>query len=134
MKVLHLLCVMGWVASIFALAAALRCVADRSETAPARDRFVSYGLRAYRLGHHLFGGAVVFGLVLWLFVGIGGPWLHAKLLFVILLLAHFMVGGRRLKRMKRGGDGPTRRWALWYGRLPGPALATIVWLVLGKPF
>jgi len=77
---------------------------------------------------------VVFGLILWLYVGIGGAWLHAKLVVVILLLAHFMVGGRRLKRSRRGGECPTRRWALWYGRLPVALLVAVVWLVLAKPF
>ena len=134
MKVLHLLCVMGWIATVFGMAAALRYLADESETALGRERFLAYGLRAYRLGHHLFGWAVVFGLILWLYVGIGGPWLHAKLAVVVLFLAHFIIGGRRLKQIKRGGTNPSRGWALWYVRIPAAILLAILWLVVGKPF
>lgn len=133
-KIAHLVGVIGWMATVFAMAAALRRVADEGEAGATRERFVVFGLSAYRLGHHLFGWAVVLGLVLWLYVGIGGAWLHAKLAVVALLLAHFIVGGRLLKRAKREGRYPSRVWALWYGRAPAALLLVVVWLVLGKPF
>lgn len=133
-KVFHLLCVMGWVASIFVQATALRFLANGEEKEGGRERFVVLGLGAYRMGHHLFGWAVVLGLILWLYVGIGGGWLHVKLALVSALLAHFMIGGRRLKRIRLKGEYPSRRWTIWYARLPVALLLTVVWLVLGKPF
>lgn len=132
-KLGHLLCVMGWVATVFALAAVLPFVAERAESADVRERFVRFGLAAYRLGHHLFGWAVLFGLVLWLYFGVAGGWLHVKLALVLALLVQFSVGGRRLKRIRKGGSLISRRWALWYRRIPALLLLGIVWLALGKP-
>lgn len=133
-KVAHLLCVVGWIATVFVLSAAIRIAADDVELSSVRERFVAFGLGAYRLGHHLFGWAVIFGLVLWLYVGVGGGWLHVKLVVVTLFIVHFTWGGRRLKAAKRKGVYPSRRFAFWFAWAPVALLFVVVWLVLGKPF
>lgn len=102
-KLLHLFFVMGWMTTVFGLPVLFLSMADPEMDTVARGRFVVLGRRLYRLGHHLFGWALVFGLLLWLYVGIGGRWLYVKLAVVALLLVHFTEIGRWLKRADRGG-------------------------------
>jgi putative membrane protein len=133
-KILHLWCVVGWMATVLVLPPLLQAIAAAEADAATRARFLVLGRRAYRIGHHLLGWAVLCGLVLWLKVGIGGGWLHAKLAVVAALLAHFMASGRWVKRAERGDPLPTERLLRWHGRWPMLLLAVVVWLVLAKPF
>ena len=74
------------------------------------------------------------GLVLWLHFDIVGGWLHAKLVFVALLLAHFIVAGRWLKGVDKGRALPSATTLRWFNELPVVLLVVIVYLVLAKPF
>ncbi|GGD61876.1 CopD family protein [Erythrobacter arachoides] len=70
-----------------------------------------------------------------LFSGASGlGWLHAKLLFVVLLTGYhgFMVS--KAKAMARGGRPLSERRLRIWGEVPGVLLAIIVVLVVVKPF
>ena len=92
------------------------------------------GRRLYRFGHIMFGLAVAFGLALWLHFGMSGGWLHAKLLLVALMLAHYLIGGRWLKAADAGKPLPSSKALRWFNEAPVFLLIAIVWLVLAKPF
>ena len=87
---------------------------------------------------------LAFGLVLWLgyrviadfptMVAPGSGWLHAKLALVVLMLAHFTVSGRWLKRLDKGRALPSSKALRWFNELPVFLLIAIVYLVLAKPF
>ena len=132
-KLLHLFFVIAWMAVVFGLPRLLLNLAEAGEDGPARARLIPLGRQLYRLGHHLFGLAFIFGMVLWLYLGIGGPWLHVKLVFVGLLLAHFTVGGRWLKRAAAGRALPPARVLWWFHHAPAVLLFAVIWLVLAKP-
>jgi putative membrane protein len=133
-KIFHLFFVITWMAVVFCLPPLLLVLAGVGEDPPARERLVPLGLKLYRLGHHLFGLAFALGLVLWLYFGMTGPWLHAKLVLVALLLAHFTLTGRWLKRMAAGGSLPSVAVLRWFICVPAFLLLGILWLVLAKPF
>ena len=82
----------------------------------------------------MFGLAVLLGLALWLHFGIAGAWLHAKLVLVALLLAHYIVAGRWLKGAGQGRALPSARALRWFNEPPVLVLAVIVYLVLARPF
>ena len=116
-----------------------------AEGRAVRARLLLMGRRLYRFGHIMFGIAAGFGLVLWLghFVfphslpavaGIAGGWLHAKLAFVGLLLAHFIVAGRWLKGVDKGRALPSATTLRWFNEIPVVLLVVVVYLVLAKPF
>lgn len=133
-KLLHVFFVITWMATVYSLPRMLLTLAEAGNEGALRDRVVRSGKRVYVLGHNLFGGAFCFGLVLWLYVGIGGPWLHAKLVLVVLLLVHFTIGGRWLKRYAAGRSLPSARVLWWFNQVPSILLLAILWLVLAKPF
>ena len=93
-KTAHLVFVMAWMGGVFYLPRILVNLAEAGDEPVVRARLVLMGRRLYRFGHIMFGLAVAFGLALWLHFGMSGGWLHAKLLLVALMLAHYLIGGR----------------------------------------
>jgi putative membrane protein len=126
--------VIAFMACVFYLPRILVNLAEAGDEPAVRARLLLMGRRLYRFGHTMFGIAFVLGLVLWLHFGIVGGWLHAKLVFVALLLAHFIVAGRWLKGVDKGRALPSATTLRWFNELPVVLLAVIVYLVLAKPF
>ena len=133
-KTAHLVFVFAWVAAGFYLPRLLVNLAEAGDEPAVRARLVLMGRRLYRFGHVMFGLALAAGRVLWFGFGIVGGWLHAKLLLVALLLAHFVVAGRWLKGVDAGRALPSARALRLFNELPVLLLVGIVYLVLAKPF
>ena len=133
-KTAHLVFVFAWVAAGFYLPRLLVNLAEAGDEPAVRARLVLMGRRLYRFGHVMFGLALAAGLVLWFGFGIVGGWLHAKLLLVALLLAHFVAAGRWLKGVDAGRALPSARALRLFNELPVLLLVGIVYLVLAKPF
>ncbi|KAF1696655.1 CopD family protein [Pseudoxanthomonas koreensis] len=143
-KTFHLLFVIAWMAAGFYLPRILVNLAEAGQQAEVRARLLLMGRRLYRFGHVMFGLAVLLGLVLWLghrvidgfptMVGSPAGWLHAKLLLVALLLAHYIVAGRWLKGVEQGRALPSSRALRVFNELPVLGLVLVIWLVLAKPF
>ena len=133
-KTAHLVFVMAWMGGVFYLPRILVNLAEAGDAPDVRARLVLMGRRLYRFGHIMFGLAVAFGLALWLHFGMSGGWLHAKLLLVALILAHFIVAGRWLKGADAGKPLPSARTLRWFNEIPVLLLLVVVWLVLAKPF
>ena len=131
-KTIHLWLVVTWMATAFGLPLMLEC-AVATDSDAQRRQLLERGYRLYRLGHHLFGWAFFCGLVLWLHFGITGPWLHVKLAAVTLLLVHFTLSGRWIKRALRQGVLPRPGALKSLSRWPVAVLAGIIWLVVAKP-
>jgi putative membrane protein len=133
-KTAHLVFVIAFMACVFYLPRILVNLAEAGDEPAVRARLLLMGRRLYRFGHTMFGIAFVLGLVLWLRFDIVGGWLHAKLVFVALLLAHFIVAGRWLKGVDKGRPLPSATTLRWFNELPVVLLVVIVYLVLAKPF
>lgn len=133
-KIFHLLFVMAWVAAVFYLPRILVNLAEAGDSVEVRARLVLMGRRLYRFGHIMFGLAVILGLVLWLGFGAVGGWLHAKLLLVALMFAHYIVTGRWLKGLDKGRALPVTGKLRLFNEIPVFLLLAVIWLVLAKPF
>ena len=133
-KTAHVVFVIAWMAGVFYLPRILINLVEAGDEPAVRARLLLMGRRLYRFGHIMFGFAVVLGLTLWLHFGIRGEWLHAKLLLVAVLLAHYIVAGRWLKGVEKGRALPSTGTLRWFNELPVVVLVMIVYLVLAKPF
>ena len=133
-KTAHLVFVIAWMAAVFYLPRILVNIAEGGSEPAVRARLVLMGRRLYRFGHVMFGIAFVFGLALWLHFGISGHWLHAKLLLVALMFAHYIVAGRWLKGADAGRTLPSGKALRWFNEIPVLMLFVVVYLVLAKPF
>lgn len=133
-KILHVFFVVTWIATVFSLPQILLGLAGAEHRPVVCEAKLQSGRRIYLLGHNLFGAAFSFGLVLWLYFGIGGAWLHLKLVLVTLLLTDYTISGRWLKGAVAGRALPLARLLWWYSQVPAILLLAILWLVLAKPF
>lgn len=131
-KTLHLLFVMAWVATVFYLPRIMVNMAEAREQSAVVERLQLMARRLYRFGHVMFGLAFVFGLWLWLGFEISGPWLHAKLTLVALLLAYFTFCGRMAR--KDAGALPSSGKLRLLNEVPIFLVLAVIYLVLAKPF
>lgn len=133
-KAFHVLFVISWMATVFYLPRILVNLAEAAGEPAVRDRLLLMGLRLYRFGHIMFGLAFLVGLTLWLYFGMSGGWLHAKLALVALLLAYFIVTGRWLKGAQAGRALPGARALRWFNEIPLLLTIGVLLLVYTKPF
>ena len=133
-KLFHVLFVIAWMATVFYLPRILVNLAEVGEQPAVRERLALMGKRLYGFGHVMFGIAFVLGLALWFHFDRSGPWLHAKLTVVLLVLAHFIVTGRWIKRAAAGGKLPSPTTLRWFNEIPLLLAIAILWLVYFKPF
>jgi protoporphyrinogen IX oxidase len=132
LKVLHIFFVMAWVATLFYLPRIVINMAEAGDAPQVQARLQLMGKRLLRFGHIMFGLAAVLGASIWIFIGISGGWLHAKLTLVALLLAYFIYFGRMLKRSP--SQLPAPKSLRWLNELPVVLLLGIIYLVIAKPF
>ena len=135
-KTFHLLFVIAWMASVFYLPRILVNLTETRTQPEVQTRLLLMGKKLYGFGHAMLGIAVVLGIVLWLYFGVGKGmgWIHAKLLLVALLLIHFIVAGRWLKGCAAGRALPSSGKLRWFNEVPVLLLVGVIWLVLAKPF
>ena len=132
-KIIHILCVMGWMTSIFAVPRALiywkREYADRQAFGPLGDLTI----RLYRFSAGLGVIALVTGL--WLGAQFGFPeWVWLKLGLVILLAAHYAWTGRMVLRARRGVFTESDRYLRIFNEISVFGVIAILWVVVVQPF
>ena len=134
-KSLHIVFVTSWFAGLFYLPRILVNLAMvPADSTAERDRLLLMARKLYRFMGPLMVLALVFGLWLWLGYGIGGGWMHAKLVLVAVLLGYHHVCGRLVKRFEHGGNTRSHVWYRWFNELPVLVLVATVLLVVLKPF
>ena len=133
-KIIHLLCVMGWMTSIFAVPRALiywrREWQRLGEFGPLGDLTI----RLYRFSAGLAVIALVTGL--WLAWSVWGfaPWVHLKLTLVALLAAHYVWTGILVFRARRGEFRESDLFLRIFNEISVLATLAILWAVVVKPF
>jgi len=137
-KSLHIVFIVSWFAGLFYLPRIFVNLAmETNEVAHARLMLMARKL--YRFTVMLSVPALIFGLVLWLYYGIGltGPgngWMHAKLASVILAVGYMYACGKLLRKFERGMNTRSHRWYRWFNEVPVLLLLASVILVVIKPF
>jgi putative membrane protein len=136
-KTLHIVFMITWFAGLFYLP---RLFVYHAQATPD-DRI---GIERFKLMERklYFGimapGAVltvVFGMWMWLGYGVTGAWLHAKVTFVLVLIAFHVYLGFLLRDFARDRNRHGHVFYRWLNEIPAlPLLVVIVWLVVAKPF
>ena len=136
-KTLHIVFMITWFAGLFYLP---RLFVYHAQAAPD-DRI---GIERFKLMERklYFGimapGAiltVVFGMWMWIGYGGTGAWLHAKVTFVLVLIAVHVYLGFLLRDFARDRNRHGHVFYRWLNEIPAlPLLVVIVWLVVAKPF
>ncbi|MDO9236731.1 MAG: CopD family protein [Aquabacterium sp.] len=137
-KALHIIFVASWFAGLFYLPRLYVNLA----TVPAgshaeRERLLMMARKLYRFCSLLMVPALFFGLLLWLYFGIGkGPgqiWLHLKLLLVIGAVGYHHVCRQLLRDFEGLQNRRSHRWFRVFNEVSVLLFAAIVCLVVLKP-
>ena len=132
-KIIHILCVMGWMTSIFAVPRALiywkREHARLGEFGPLGDLTI----RLYRFSAGLGVIALITGLGLaqyWQWA----TWIHLKIALVALLALHYVWTGKLVMRARRGEFRESDLFLRIFNEISVVGVIAILWVVVAKPF
>lgn len=132
-KIIHILCVMGWMTSIFAVPRAL-IYWKRAAAAGDATQLGELTFRLYRFSAGLGVIAVLTGLWLGWQVWAFAPWIHLKLTLVVLLGAHYVWTGVLVARARRGVFGQSETYLRVFNEISVIGVIAILWVVVYKPF
>jgi putative membrane protein len=138
-KAFHIVFVASWFAGLFYLPRILVNLAMvESDSHAERERLLLMGRKLYRFATLLMIPALVLGLVLWLYYGIGrGPgsgWMHAKLALVVAMIGYHHVCRRLLRDFEQMANRRSHRWFRVFNEASVLGFIAIVVLVVVKPF
>ncbi|QWD91000.1 CopD family protein [Polynucleobacter sp. MWH-Braz-FAM2G] len=133
-KTFHIVFITSWFAGLFYLPRIFVNLAEEKNE-EAYYRLLGMADRLFRFMTILAIPAVLLGLTLWLYFGIGAGdvWMHAKLFFVILIVGYHHACFSLLKKFRARVNGRSGVWFRWFNEFPVILLVIIVALVLFKP-
>lgn len=132
-KIIHLLCVMGWMTSIFAVPRALIYWKREHDRLGEKGPLGDLTFRLYRFSSGL--GVIAVATGLWLGWGWAFPaWVWLKLALVALLTVHYMMTGRMVMRARRGEFDKSDRYLRIFNEISVLGVIAILWVVVVKPF
>jgi putative membrane protein len=138
-KALHIVFIASWFAGLFYLP---RIFVNLAMVEPGsvaeRARLLQMARKLYRFMTILAVPALLLGLCLWLYYGIGkGPgqgWMHAKLAVVLVLMGYHHACGTMLRKFSVGQMNRSHVWFRWFNEGPVVLMLVAVVLVVVKPF
>ena len=133
-KTFHLLFVMAWMAGVFYLPRILVHYIEGKAAQEDTRRLIIMADKLLRFSTFMAVLAVSLGLFIWLYYGITGGWMHAKLFFVFLLIAYQMQTFRYILQMKRNEVLRTSLFFRLYNEGALILVVPILILVELKPF
>ena len=138
-KAFHIVFVASWFAGLFYLPRIyVNLAMVPADSVAERERLLLMSRKLYRFMTLLAVPALVLGLLLWLYYGIGkGPgqgWMHAKLVIVVLLLGYHHACGSILRKFEAGTMRRSHIWFRWFNEVPVLMMLVAVCLVVVKPF
>lgn len=134
-KMLHILAMTSWMAGIFYLP---RIFVHYVEGRTAGQDVTRLEVMARKLyGFMTIMAVFTLGFGLWLWLGWWGSatgWIHAKLLFVLLLIGYHLWCRQYLKRLQAGKLSNSGRYFRLFNELPLLIFIPILIFVVLKPF
>ena len=133
-KIIHLLCVMGWMTSVFAVPRAIiywKKEYDRiGEFGPTGDLTI----RLYRFSAMLAVIGILTGLWLAWSIWDFAAWTHLKIAIVAVLAVHYVWTGKLVLRAKRGEFRESEFFLRVFNEVSVFIAIAILWVVVVKPF
>ena len=133
-KTFHIVLIASWFAGLFYLPRIYVNLADEKNQ-QAYARLLGMADRLFRFMTILAVPAVLLGLTLWLYFGVGAGqiWMHAKVFFVILVIGYHHACWSLLKKFRKNANQKSGVWYRWFNEVPVLLLLVIVALVVIKP-
>jgi len=133
-KVFHILAMTSWMAGIFYLPRIFVHYVEGKEAGQDVARLQIMGRKLYGFMSIMAIFTLGLGLWLWLGYGFSGGWLHAKLMFVGLLIGYHFWCRAYLKKMQGDLLDRSGRYFRLFNELPLLIFIPILIFVVVKPF
>jgi putative membrane protein len=133
-KVFHILAMTSWMAGVFYLPRIFVHFVEGKAAKEDVRRLQIMGNKLYKFSTIMAAFTLILGTWLWLGYGFSGGWLHAKLLFVALLIGYHFNCGKLVKQLQQGALDRSGRYYRLYNELPLLIFVPILILVVVKPF
>lgn len=137
LKTFHILFMMSWMAGIFYLPRIFVHFVEGQAAGQQVDRLAIMGDKLYKFMTIMMMLAIGTGIWLWLAyfpIAQGMGWLHAKIVFVLLMLAYHLWAKKRVKEMQAGHLDHSGIYYRWANEIPLVLVTIILILVVVKPF
>lgn len=133
-KTLHIVLITSWFAGLFYLPRIFVNLADEKNP-EVYARLLGMANRLFRFMTILAVPAVLLGITLWMHfkIGAGEGWMHAKLLFVILVIGYHHMCWSVLKKFRKETNTHSGKWYRWFNEAPVILLLVVTALVVIKP-
>jgi putative membrane protein len=132
-KVFHLVAVIAWCAGLFYLPRIFVNLAQETNEV-AYARLIGMASRLYKFMTVLAILAIFLGVSLYLQLYKVGVWLHAKLLFVVLICGYHHACKKLLHKFIHKQNKYSDTFYRWFNEIPVVLLLIITYLVIVKPF
>ncbi|BBU59001.1 membrane protein [Mameliella alba] len=132
-KIIHILCVMGWMTSIFAVPRAIIYWKREHERLGENGPLGDLTFRLYRFSFGLGVIAIITGVLYGTWLG-WPAWLHLKATLVVLLAAHYLWTGRLVRRAQRGIFTESDMYLRIFNEVSVIGTIAILWVVVAQPF
>lgn len=133
-KMFHILAMTSWMAGIFYLPRIFVHYVEGKEARQDVARLQIMGRKLYAFMSIMAIFTLALGLWLWLGYGFSGGWLHAKLMFVGLLIGYHFWCRAYLKKMQDDVLDRSGRYFRLFNELPLLIFIPILIFVVVKPF
>ena len=138
-KAFHIVFVSSWFAGLFYLPRIFVNLAMVPPDSHAeRERLLLMARKLYRFSNVLMIPALLLGLLLWLYYGIGlgagNVWMHVKLLGVVAVIGYQHVCRGMLRQFEHSANHRSHRWFRVFNEVTVLLFIAIVVLVVVKPF
>ncbi|MCG8527131.1 MAG: CopD family protein [Opitutales bacterium] len=133
-KILHIFFVIGWMCGIFYMPRIMVHYQLAKREGEGVTRLVKMARKLYNFSSLMMLFATGFGMVLWIYFGISGGWMHAKLLLVAVLMVHHHLCARFIKQMEKDTLQRSSVFFRWFNEYPTIVMLIIIILVIAKPF
>ena len=137
LKALHLIAVMAWMAGLFYLPRLFvyHCGADKGSDKSETFKIMEYKLLRYIMNPAMIAAWLFGGLMLWSNPALFElPWMHVKLLGVVLMTAFHMMLARWRKAFACDENAHSEKFYRIINEAPTVLMIVIVFMAVVKPF
>ena len=133
-KSFHIFFVIAWMVGIFYLPRIMVHYQEAKKEGEGVTRLAKMAKKLYAFSSVMMLFAVACGMILWLFFGMTGAWLHVKLVIVGIFVVHHHLCGYFVKQIENDTLRPSSVFFRWFNEYPTLLMLVIIVLTLFKPF
>jgi len=134
-KAFHVMAVISWMAGLFYLPRLFVYHALAGNSGEVHETFVVMEFKLYRyIMVNAMWAAWIAGLLLIWIIGLSHPWLHVKLLAVVLMTAFHYLLRYHLRIFAEGRNRRDQKYFRMINEIPTVLMIVIVVMVIVKPF